>query len=380
MAGRCPREAFGQARGRRRTPLGQLPAQFSGLSPGAARPVGANAVLHRVRAPGAPAGPGPWPSRGAAPSAEASPSAPDAADGRGPGMSAASRLRSCATWWRLRARVPPTRRAPRGRTAGPAAAAVTRSGDRLGNDAAARAPRPDQDVVTTAPVWGSQRLRSRSRPRRARRAPGRSRAGGRRRRRPRRRPRACRVRRRPRRAGRRPLLLVGSQAVLWHRQRRLAGALHRSQSSFRTLVKSSVDPVVILDDAPPRHLRLPGRRRPPRPRPAGALGLPLVDAVHPDDRASLSARSTARRAARRLAVRTARVRHADGRWRLIQATVRDLRTDPDVGALVLYCRDVTSRVPRPASTPNCPSSPSPTRSPACPTGPRWSAGSAPSSG
>ena len=32
------------------------------------------------------------------------------------------------------------------------------------------------------------------------------------------------------------------------RQRQLTGALQRSQAAFRTLVKSSVDPVVILDD------------------------------------------------------------------------------------------------------------------------------------
>src|SRR4051794_27041810 len=37
-------------------------------------------------------------------------------------------------------------------------------------------------------------------------------------------------------------VLVTCSAVLWQRQRRLAGALLRSQSSFRTLVKSSVDP------------------------------------------------------------------------------------------------------------------------------------------
>ena len=43
-------------------------------------------------------------------------------------------------------------------------------------------------------------------------------------------------------------VLVGLQVTLWARQRRLTGALQRSQSSFHTLVKSSVDPVVILDD------------------------------------------------------------------------------------------------------------------------------------
>ena len=84
--------------------------------------------------------------------------------------------------------------------------------------------------------------------------------------------------------------------------------------------------------------------------------MPLVDAVHPDDRASLSSAPRTPRRARptSFAVRTARVRHADGRWRLIQATVRDLRADPDVGALVLYCRDVTSRVPAPGVDPELP--------------------------
>src|SRR4051812_336973 len=42
-------------------------------------------------------------------------------------------------------------------------------------------------------------------------------------------------------------VLLASQGVLWRRQRQLTGYLQRSQSSFRTLVKSSVDPVVILD-------------------------------------------------------------------------------------------------------------------------------------
>ena len=43
-------------------------------------------------------------------------------------------------------------------------------------------------------------------------------------------------------------VLVAFQALLYRRQHALAGDLQRSQSSFRTLVKSSLDPVVILDD------------------------------------------------------------------------------------------------------------------------------------
>ncbi|WP_158545961.1 bifunctional diguanylate cyclase/phosphodiesterase [Blastococcus sp. TF02A-30] len=139
-------------------------------------------------------------------------------------------------------------------------------------------------------------------------------------------------------------VLIGFQALLWQRQTALTGALQRSESSFRTLVKSSVDPVVIVDDrlrvtfASEAVVGLLGLD------PDDLAGMPLPDAVHPDDRSVFFA---ALAGTEQAAVRTARVRHVDSRWRLIQATVRDLRTDPDVGALVLYCRDVTSRAPSP---------------------------------
>jgi PAS domain S-box-containing protein len=140
--------------------------------------------------------------------------------------------------------------------------------------------------------------------------------------------------------------------TLYVRQRHLAGDLHRSQSSFRTLVRSSVDPVIILDEdlrvtyASESFTELIGYD------PSCLIGESITAPVHPDDRASLfSGLKTPAGAGTEVAVRTARVRHADGRWRLIQATVRDLRTDPDVGALVLYCRDVTARVPAPGFDP-----------------------------
>ncbi|HEY4624881.1 MAG TPA: EAL domain-containing protein [Blastococcus sp.] len=144
-------------------------------------------------------------------------------------------------------------------------------------------------------------------------------------------------------------VLVTCSAVLWQRQRRLAGALLRSQSSFRTLVKSSVDPVVILDE----RLRVTFASQsftdllgldPGHP----VAGTPVEHAVHPDDAPTLlGALDAPPTESNELTVRTARIRHADGRWRLIQATVRDLRADPDVGTLVLYCRDITAKVPAP---------------------------------
>ncbi len=141
-------------------------------------------------------------------------------------------------------------------------------------------------------------------------------------------------------------LAAGAYVVVLRRQRSLAGALASSQTAFRTLVKSSVDPVVILDG----DLRVTFCSQSAADllgvQAAGIVGQDLDCAVHPDDAPTLLCASTGRPTSD-LTVRTARIRHADGRWRLIQATVRDLRADPDVGALLLYCRDVTPRAPEP---------------------------------
>jgi PAS domain S-box-containing protein len=156
-------------------------------------------------------------------------------------------------------------------------------------------------------------------------------------------------------------LLVGlavatglSAALLFSvvRQRRLSGTLDSSQSLFRALVKSNADPVLILDG----HLRVtyasPAAAALVGLDAAAVTGTSIVGLIHPDDAPSLFDLLTGPRpTASEVAVRTARARHADGRWRLIQATVRDLRHDPDVGALVLFCRDVTARAPVPGADP-----------------------------
>ena len=145
---------------------------------------------------------------------------------------------------------------------------------------------------------------------------------------------------------------TGLSAALLAGRRRLARDLRSSQSLFRALVKSTADPVLILDD----HLRVTYAS----PAAAALVGLDapavagtcIAGLIHPDDSPSLIDQLTGPRpSATEVAVRTARVRHADGRWRLLQATVRDLRHDPDVGALVLFCRDVTAGVPVPGVDP-----------------------------
>ncbi|MCZ2803669.1 GGDEF domain-containing protein [Modestobacter sp. VKM Ac-2983] len=143
--------------------------------------------------------------------------------------------------------------------------------------------------------------------------------------------------------------LLAHQVVSWRTQQRLTSDLQRSEAYFRTLVRGSADPVLILDDqlrvqwVSPAITALLGLD------PQRIVGHSIAAAVHPDDApglvAALSATSVDPSETK---TRTARVRHLDGRWLLIQSQVRDLRGDPDVGALVLYCRDVSASARQPA--------------------------------
>ncbi|MGY2078719.1 putative bifunctional diguanylate cyclase/phosphodiesterase [Modestobacter sp. SYSU DS0657] len=144
-------------------------------------------------------------------------------------------------------------------------------------------------------------------------------------------------------------VLMVHQAVTWRAQRQLTADLTRSEAYFRTLVRGSADPIVILDDelrvrwVSPSITELLGLD------PQRTVGLAIADAVHPDDAPGLIAALAAPQPdGTDTKTRTARIQHLDGRWRLIRAQVRDLRGDPDVGALVLYCRDVSAASPRPA--------------------------------
>ena len=141
-------------------------------------------------------------------------------------------------------------------------------------------------------------------------------------------------------------LLFAHQTASWRTQDRLTTELQRSEAYFRTLVRSSADPVVILDDQLTVRWVSPSITELLGLDPARIVGGQMTGVVHPDDAAGLTAALTAATTgAGSTKICTARVRHLHGRWRLIQAQVRDLRSDPDVGGLVLYCRDVTATAP-----------------------------------
>src|SRR4051794_22445577 len=116
-----------------------------------------------------------------------------------------------------------------------------------------------------------------------------------------------------------------------------------AERRFRALVERAPDAILLLDPlgvvryASPSVGRLLGLDA------ANLLGTSLFERVHPDAVPELRLKFG------RLVQRTgecraeARVQHANGTWRLFEATVANLLADPDVPAVVVNARDVTDR-------------------------------------
>ncbi|MEH0933575.1 putative bifunctional diguanylate cyclase/phosphodiesterase [Micromonospora psammae] len=125
--------------------------------------------------------------------------------------------------------------------------------------------------------------------------------------------------------------------------RRRARRLAAREARFRTLVSGGRDLVLLVDD----ELRVSWLSG------AGArwfdlhdeevLGRPLADLLHPEDVPGAVARLTATPAGGEPPLLVARLATADGGWRETESTVSDQRGTPEVGALVLYVRDVGER-------------------------------------
>jgi two-component system, cell cycle sensor histidine kinase and response regulator CckA len=77
--------------------------------------------------------------------------------------------------------------------------------------------------------------------------------------------------------------------------------------------------------------------------PAGLVGRPALELVHPEDGDVARLASGPGRDPEGAAPIPLRVVHSDGSWRLLEVRVDDLHADPAVGGLLLSCRDVTRR-------------------------------------
>jgi diguanylate cyclase (GGDEF)-like protein/PAS domain S-box-containing protein len=136
-------------------------------------------------------------------------------------------------------------------------------------------------------------------------------------------------------------------------ERRMATRLRRSEAYFRSLVRSSGDAVVILDDRLRVTWASAAFEQALGTVQAGLLGRPLLETVHPDDVAAVAAalgadderpdEDSAPVNAVGNGLLLLRLRAADGAWHYLEAAVSDLREHADVGAVVLHCRDMTER-------------------------------------
>ena len=134
------------------------------------------------------------------------------------------------------------------------------------------------------------------------------------------------------------LQVLGSQLAL-----ALESAARRADR-FRALVQNASDSITIL--GPQREIRYqtPSIERILGYSPAEVLGRPLIELIHADDVPALHQELTDL-LAEPGGVRavTGRVRHQDGSWRLMEATVANLLHEPTVEGIVINARDVTER-------------------------------------
>jgi diguanylate cyclase (GGDEF)-like protein/PAS domain S-box-containing protein len=128
-------------------------------------------------------------------------------------------------------------------------------------------------------------------------------------------------------------------------ERGTADAPGPGEAYFRALVRSSSDAVVILDDDLRIGWTSTALERALGPAAAELTGLPLLEVVHPEDAAALAAvlAAPAPDVPGGSGLLLLRLRDFDGIWRFLEAGISDLRRDPDVGAVVLRCRDMTDR-------------------------------------
>ncbi|HET8630059.1 MAG TPA: response regulator, partial [Thermomicrobiales bacterium] len=127
-------------------------------------------------------------------------------------------------------------------------------------------------------------------------------------------------------------------------QVRTARRLAESEQRFRALVQHIADGILVVDAA--------GRVAYASPAVADILGVALADLpdtlgpalLHPDELAPTQRQLATLRATPGATARTTlRLRHRDGSWRHVEATLTNLLAEPGVGGLVCTLHDVTAR-------------------------------------
>jgi len=134
--------------------------------------------------------------------------------------------------------------------------------------------------------------------------------------------------------------LVGQAA----RREAAETALNRSERRFRALIEQSNDMITVVDPGGLVTYRSPSSAEVLGYPPDEVVERPLLDRVHPDDKAHMS--DALRRVAaepRRRAAGCARIRHKDGTWRDIEWAARNAVDVAGLEGIVINSRDITAR-------------------------------------
>ncbi len=138
--------------------------------------------------------------------------------------------------------------------------------------------------------------------------------------------------------------LVDEAEASIDRERTAVAHLTLSEQRFRSLVRNSSDVMLILADDGTVTYQSEAVQRVLGYRPGERVGQSMFDIIHPDDIAAAKATfGELLRSPELVRVLEGRARHADGSWRDIEVTARNLSEDPAVGGIVVNYRDVSER-------------------------------------
>ena len=127
-------------------------------------------------------------------------------------------------------------------------------------------------------------------------------------------------------------------------QRDTRVALRRSEARFRSLIENASDIITVLDADGRIRFESPSVTRILGYEPDELLGRPVMDFIHPDDRAHVQQALTERlRDPGVVQSVELRFRHRDGRWGMLAARGANRLDDPAVRGIVINSRDVTER-------------------------------------